>query len=217
MCSICSQLQLRAAPGSSVQMCGARWDVLCYFLGVYRWMRHLLFWTVRAEELLDGIQDKIPTFQGLKFSDTDLLDFGQCVDQNRQQQFAFLFGVDEVSFPLAYPSRLVSLCNTWCSRLYSSIFSFLFFIKVNTLCLFLISNCWVLWWWEQLEQWAGKQDSFFPMLISVKSSTEAVITCAAVFLASTPFLIEIAFLCHILLVKRNELGLSTLLATQSLL
>ncbi|XP_023366557.1 N-acetylneuraminate lyase isoform X2 [Otolemur garnettii] len=50
---------------------------------------------IRAEELLDGIQEKIPTFQGLKFSDTDLLDFGQCVDQNRQQQFAFLFGVDE--------------------------------------------------------------------------------------------------------------------------
>uniref|UniRef100_A0A8C8YNA1 N-acetylneuraminate lyase n=1 Tax=Prolemur simus TaxID=1328070 RepID=A0A8C8YNA1_PROSS len=50
---------------------------------------------IRAEELLDGIQDKIPTFQGLKFSDTDLLDFGQCVDQNRQRQFAFLFGVDE--------------------------------------------------------------------------------------------------------------------------
>ncbi|XP_035135659.1 N-acetylneuraminate lyase isoform X2 [Callithrix jacchus] len=50
---------------------------------------------IRAEELLDGIQDKIPTFQGLKFSDTDLLDFGQCVDQHRQQQFAFLFGVDE--------------------------------------------------------------------------------------------------------------------------
>ncbi|ELK25860.1 N-acetylneuraminate lyase [Myotis davidii] len=49
----------------------------------------------RAEELLDGIQEKIPTFQGLKFSDTDLLDFGQCVDQNRQLQFAFLFGVDE--------------------------------------------------------------------------------------------------------------------------
>uniref|UniRef100_A0AAA9SCD2 N-acetylneuraminate lyase n=2 Tax=Bos TaxID=9903 RepID=A0AAA9SCD2_BOVIN len=50
---------------------------------------------IRAEELLDGIQDKIPSFQGLKFSDTDLLDFGQCVDQNRQRQFAFLFGVDE--------------------------------------------------------------------------------------------------------------------------
>ncbi|KAM7055148.1 N-acetylneuraminate lyase isoform 2-T2 [Molossus nigricans] len=50
---------------------------------------------IRAEELLEGIQEKIPTFQGLKFSDTDLLDFGQCVDQNRQRQFAFLFGVDE--------------------------------------------------------------------------------------------------------------------------
>ncbi|XP_070447658.1 N-acetylneuraminate lyase isoform X6 [Equus przewalskii] len=50
---------------------------------------------VRAEEVLDGIQEKIPTFQGLKFSDTDLLDFAQCVDQNRQRQFAFLFGVDE--------------------------------------------------------------------------------------------------------------------------
>ncbi|XP_055480337.1 N-acetylneuraminate lyase isoform X3 [Psammomys obesus] len=50
---------------------------------------------IRAEELLDGIQDKIPTFQGLKFSDTDLLDFGQCVDQNHQRQFDLLFGVDE--------------------------------------------------------------------------------------------------------------------------
>ncbi|XP_046275482.1 N-acetylneuraminate lyase isoform X1 [Marmota monax] len=50
---------------------------------------------IRAEELLDGIQDKIPTFQGLKFSDTDLLDFGQCVDQNHQRQFSLLFGVDE--------------------------------------------------------------------------------------------------------------------------
>ncbi|XP_032718574.1 N-acetylneuraminate lyase isoform X2 [Lontra canadensis] len=50
---------------------------------------------IRAEELLDGIQEKIPTFQGLKFSDTNLLDFGQCVDQNRQRQFALLFGVDE--------------------------------------------------------------------------------------------------------------------------
>ncbi|XP_072504543.1 N-acetylneuraminate lyase isoform X2 [Notamacropus eugenii] len=50
---------------------------------------------VRAEELLDGIQDQIPTFQGVKFSDVDLLDFGQCVDQNSQRQFALLFGVDE--------------------------------------------------------------------------------------------------------------------------
>ncbi|XP_053770571.1 N-acetylneuraminate lyase isoform X1 [Desmodus rotundus] len=50
---------------------------------------------IRAEELLDGIQEKVPTFRGLKFSDTDLLDFGQCVDQHRQRRFAFLYGVDE--------------------------------------------------------------------------------------------------------------------------
>lgn len=70
---------------------------------------------VRAEELLDGIQEKIPTFQGLKFSDTDLLDFGQCVDQNHQRQFALLFGVDEVSHPLGI------------SQLYSDLF-YLFMI-----------------------------------------------------------------------------------------
>ncbi|XP_001515973.2 N-acetylneuraminate lyase [Ornithorhynchus anatinus] len=48
-----------------------------------------------AEELLNGIQAQIPTFQGLKFSDTNLLDFGQCVDQNGSRQFDLLFGVDE--------------------------------------------------------------------------------------------------------------------------
>lgn len=45
--------------------------------------------------MLDGIQAQIPSFQGLKFSDTDLLDFGQCVDQHGPRQLAFLFGVDE--------------------------------------------------------------------------------------------------------------------------
>ncbi|XP_043859066.1 LOW QUALITY PROTEIN: N-acetylneuraminate lyase [Dromiciops gliroides] len=50
---------------------------------------------IRVEELLDGIQDEIPSFQGVKFSDVDLLDFGQCVDQNSQQQLTFLYGVDE--------------------------------------------------------------------------------------------------------------------------
>ncbi|XP_058525688.1 N-acetylneuraminate lyase [Ochotona princeps] len=50
---------------------------------------------IRAEELLDSIQDQIPSFQGLKFSDTDLLDFGQCVDQHGPRQLALLFGVDE--------------------------------------------------------------------------------------------------------------------------
>ncbi|XP_055964121.1 N-acetylneuraminate lyase [Sorex fumeus] len=50
---------------------------------------------IRAESLLEGIQEKIPNFQGLKFSDSDLLDFGQCVDQNHHGRLALLFGVDE--------------------------------------------------------------------------------------------------------------------------
>ncbi|XP_051481131.1 N-acetylneuraminate lyase isoform X2 [Apus apus] len=50
---------------------------------------------VRVEEMLDGIKEQIPTFQGVKFSDTDLLDLAQCVNKNEREQFAFLYGVDE--------------------------------------------------------------------------------------------------------------------------
>ncbi|XP_043376575.1 N-acetylneuraminate lyase isoform X9 [Chelonia mydas] len=49
---------------------------------------------IRVEELLDGIKEQIPTFQGVKFSDTDLLDFAQCV-KNHKEQFVLLYGVDE--------------------------------------------------------------------------------------------------------------------------
>lgn len=56
----------------------------------------LLLCTVRVEELLDGIREQIPTFQGVKFSDTDLLDLAQCINKNGSEQFAFLYGVDEV-------------------------------------------------------------------------------------------------------------------------
>ncbi|XP_076195720.1 N-acetylneuraminate lyase isoform X1 [Aptenodytes patagonicus] len=50
---------------------------------------------VCVEELLDGIKEQIPTFQGVKFSDTDLLDLAQCINKNEREQFAFLYGVDE--------------------------------------------------------------------------------------------------------------------------
>lgn len=56
----------------------------------------LLFCTVHVEELLDGIKKQIPTFQGVKFSGTDLLDLAQCISKNESEQFAFLYGVDEV-------------------------------------------------------------------------------------------------------------------------
>ncbi|NXF03348.1 NPL lyase, partial [Smithornis capensis] len=50
---------------------------------------------IRVEELLDGIKERIPSFQGVKFSDTDLLDFAQCIHKNETQQLEFLYGVDE--------------------------------------------------------------------------------------------------------------------------
>ncbi|KAM6129175.1 N-acetylneuraminate lyase isoform 2-T5 [Phoenicopterus ruber ruber] len=50
---------------------------------------------IRVEELLDGIKERIPTFQGVKFSDTDLLDLAQCIHKNEREEFAFLYGVDE--------------------------------------------------------------------------------------------------------------------------
>ncbi|NXG00897.1 NPL lyase, partial [Sakesphorus luctuosus] len=50
---------------------------------------------IRVEELLDGIRERIPTFQGVKFSDTDLLDLAQCIHNNEAEQLEFLYGVDE--------------------------------------------------------------------------------------------------------------------------
>ncbi|XP_032884080.1 N-acetylneuraminate lyase isoform X2 [Amblyraja radiata] len=49
----------------------------------------------RVVELLDGIEKKIPTFRGLKFTSSDLLDFGQCVN-NYKDKFDLLYGKDEL-------------------------------------------------------------------------------------------------------------------------
>ncbi|XP_042321178.1 N-acetylneuraminate lyase isoform X3 [Sceloporus undulatus] len=48
-----------------------------------------------VNELLDGMIEHIPSFKGVKFSDTDLLDFGQCAKKNDKGQFSLLYGVDE--------------------------------------------------------------------------------------------------------------------------
>ncbi|NXW62158.1 NPL lyase, partial [Eurystomus gularis] len=59
---------------------------------------------IRVEELLDGIKERIPTFQGVKFSDTDLLDLAQCIKKNEREQFEFLYGVDEFCFGFFFGS-----------------------------------------------------------------------------------------------------------------
>lgn len=47
-----------------------------------------------VRELLDGIEDFIPSFRGVKFSGSDLMDFGQCVSHCRPH-WSFVYGVDE--------------------------------------------------------------------------------------------------------------------------
>lgn len=50
--------------------------------------------TVPARDLLEGIQELIPSFRGVKFSGTDLMDFGQCISSS-PPHWSFLYGVDE--------------------------------------------------------------------------------------------------------------------------
>ncbi|XP_034036097.1 N-acetylneuraminate lyase isoform X2 [Thalassophryne amazonica] len=53
--------------------------------------------TWQAKEVLEGIETLIPSFSGVKFSSSDLMDFGLCLS-NYQKQL-FLYGVDEQLLP----------------------------------------------------------------------------------------------------------------------
>lgn len=46
---------------------------------------------IPARDVLDGIEELIPSFRGIKFSGTDLLDLAQCVSQH----WSVVYGVDE--------------------------------------------------------------------------------------------------------------------------
>ncbi|NXX96252.1 NPL lyase, partial [Centropus bengalensis] len=62
---------------------------------------------IRVEELLDGIKERIPTFQGVKFSDRDLLDLAQCIHKYEREQLAFLYGVDELPLCVSVPALVL--------------------------------------------------------------------------------------------------------------
>ncbi|XP_075688276.1 N-acetylneuraminate lyase isoform X2 [Rhinoderma darwinii] len=49
--------------------------------------------TFRVSDLTGRMKVQIPSFRGVKFSDTDLLDFSICL--HRYQEYDFLYGVDE--------------------------------------------------------------------------------------------------------------------------
>uniref|UniRef100_A0A8C7A1D2 N-acetylneuraminate lyase n=1 Tax=Nothoprocta perdicaria TaxID=30464 RepID=A0A8C7A1D2_NOTPE len=73
----------------------------------YYHIPHLTGVKIRVEELLDGIKEQIPTFQGVKFSDMDLLDLAQCINKNDREELVFLYGVDEVRASLAFAIFIV--------------------------------------------------------------------------------------------------------------
>ncbi|XP_074524405.1 N-acetylneuraminate lyase [Halichoeres trimaculatus] len=49
---------------------------------------------VPIRDVLEGIEGLIPSFRGVKFTDTNLMDFGLCVSYS-PAQWTFLYGVDE--------------------------------------------------------------------------------------------------------------------------
>ncbi|XP_067370304.1 N-acetylneuraminate lyase isoform X2 [Channa argus] len=49
---------------------------------------------VLGRDLMEGIEELIPSFRGVKFSGSDLMDFGQCVSYS-QPHWSVLYGVDE--------------------------------------------------------------------------------------------------------------------------
>lgn len=63
------------------------------------WLLRLMFIfsSVLAQDVLKGIEELIPSFRGVKFSGTDLMDLGRCVSYSHSD-WSVLYGVDEVSF-----------------------------------------------------------------------------------------------------------------------
>lgn len=51
---------------------------------------------MEAADVLNGIERMIPSFQGVKYSGTDLRDLGQCVCYSQAHNWSVLYGVDEV-------------------------------------------------------------------------------------------------------------------------
>lgn len=52
--------------------------------------------SVKVRELIEGIDKVIPSFRGVKFTGSDLMDLGQCISYS-PPHWSVLYGVDEVS------------------------------------------------------------------------------------------------------------------------
>ena len=66
---------------------------------------HLVFYfpcshAVSMEEFLDSASSRLPTLRGLKYTDTDLFEFGRCVT-NQGEKYQIIYGTDAVNSVLA--------------------------------------------------------------------------------------------------------------------
>lgn len=52
--------------------------------------------SVNVRELIEGIEKVIPSFRGVKFTGSDLMDLGQCISYI-PPHWSVLYGIDEVS------------------------------------------------------------------------------------------------------------------------
>ena len=57
------------------------------------------------EEFLDNASSRLPTLRGLKYTDTDLFEFGRCVT-NQGEKYQIIYGSDQVNMIVEkYQSR----------------------------------------------------------------------------------------------------------------
>jgi len=99
------------------------------------------FHLVPVKDVLEGIEELIPSFRGVKFSGSDLMDFGQCVSDS-PPHWSFLYGMDEVGSVSISP--LIDSCLSGKKSYDSDLHSLSFH-----------SNCLQLWRWGPMEQLGG--------------------------------------------------------------
>ncbi|TNN53810.1 N-acetylneuraminate lyase [Liparis tanakae] len=96
---------------------------------------------VPVKDVLEGIEELIPSFRGVKFSGSDLMDFGQCVSDS-PPHWSFLYGMDEVGPGSIFP--LIDSCLSGKKSYDSDLHSLSFH-----------SNCLQLWRWGPMERSGG--------------------------------------------------------------
>lgn len=113
----------------------------------------MFFSSVLVRDMLEDIETLIPSFRGVKFSGSDLMDLGQCVSYS-PPHWSLLYGVDEVSTfsPLVCFSPSVLHCGCLYCKMKLPLDKE---SKANFLSSF-CSNCSQLWPWAATEPLAGQ-------------------------------------------------------------